>query len=810
MNNENQTEQASVSVGRDVKDGVAVAGHDNITNVTMNITQSPEKPDAPKPDDSRFLFPNYIIVLALIGLSVWWGFSIQNKLKPFKENTFGVLIAPLKVNADDKHQEKSKAWCGIIRSTLNARFDKSNVRDTEVKEIPIDMIPFLKSHEQARDFGKKYNAELIIWGDVNKTEGVNRIIPQLTIVKKSSDASFIVKSEMTVFKESLAFSSSAQPIDMSLTDEPAMIASFVTGLKYFREKNYEEAIKYFTESLPKEATDAIKTYNILLYRGLSYSYLTSYLTNRYDYAISDYSKAIDINPKLDKAYNNRGVVYSNKSEYDKAIEDFNQAISLKPENDAAYNNRGLAYLDKGQYQKAIEDFNQAISVNPKLAEPYNNIGIFYRNEDEYDNAIKNYDKAIEINPKFDKAYNNRGVACSSKGEYDKAIQDYNQAISLNPKYAEAYNNRGAVYTNKIEYDKAIKDFNHSISLNPKYVDAYSNLGVVYHNKDEYDKAMENYNKAIEINPRFDKAYNNRGFTYYKKGEYDKAIEDYNQAIEINTKFVQAYINRGLAYARKSAYDKAIEDYNQAISLNPKQIDICHNLGNAYSDKGEYEKAIENYNKAIDKINPNDLFKIYNNRGIAYDRKGEYEKAIEDYNQALNLNSKDYYACSNRGIAYVHKGEYDKAIEDYNQAISLNPKYADAYNNRGNAYNNKGEYEKAVGDYTQAISLNPKYDLAYRNIAWFLATCPDEKYRNGGKAIEFAQKALESEPNSPQFLDTLAAAYAEAGKFEDAVKTQEKAIEMLNEKDKDKSLSEYTEHLNFYKANKPWREKKEPK
>jgi len=88
----------------------------------------------------------------------------------------------------------------------------------------------------------------------------------------------------------------------------------------------------------------------------------------------------------------------------------------------------------------------------------------------------------------------------------------------------------------------------------------------------------------------------------------------------------------------------------------------------------------------------------------------------------------------------------------------------------------------------------------------MATCSDEKYRNGKKAIEFVKKAIELKPKDASIFDTLAAAYAEAEKFEDAVKTQEKAIEMLKEKDKDKYLSELTERLNFYKANKPWREK----
>jgi Flp pilus assembly protein TadD len=144
-------------------------------------------------------------------------------------------------------------------------------------------------------------------------------------------------------------------------------------------------------------------------------------------------------------------------------------------------------------------------------------------------------------------------------------------------------------------------------------------------------------------------------------------------------------------------------------------------------------------------------------------------------------------------------------DSYTQAISLNPGDGAAYNNRGLAYYDKGRYDKAIADFIQAISLNSNDDVAYNNISWLLASCPDDKHRNGVKAIEFAKKALDLKPDDPENSDTLAMAYAEAGRFEDAVKTQEKAIEMLKKNNNDKKLSEYTERLNSYKANKPWRE-----
>jgi tetratricopeptide (TPR) repeat protein len=161
---------------------------------------------------------------------------------------------------------------------------------------------------------------------------------------------------------------------------------------------------------------------------------------------------------------------------------------------------------------------------------------------------------------------------------------------------------------------------------------------------------------------------------------------------------------------------------------------------------------------------------------------------------------------NRGIDYSKQGQYDKAISEFNKAIETKPRYTLAYYNRGNAYSNRDQYEKVISDYTKATEINPRYAKPYNNLAWILATCPDAEYREGAKAVELAQKAVELKPKA-FCLDTLAAAYAEAGRFEDAITVQEKAIALLRkEEGKTEILAGYMERLNSYKANKPWRER----
>jgi len=214
----------------------------------------------------------------------------------------------------------------------------------------------------------------------------------------------------------------------------------------------------------------------------------------------------------------------------------------------------------------------------------------------------------------------------------------------------------------------------------------------------------------------------------------------------------------------------------------------------------FDQAIDYFTIQI-RANPN-ASNNYVNRAVIWDEKGELDIAIGDYNDAIRLDPRNEVAYVARSNAWSAKKEYDKAVADYSEAIRLDPKYALAYNNRGNAWSAKKEYDKAVADYNEAIRLDPKYANAYNGRAWLWATCPDAKQRDGKRAVESATRACElSDWKKPNDLDTLAAAYAEAGDFAKAVEWQTKAIGLQTD---EKAKDDYRTRLKLYQENKPYR------
>ena len=296
------------------------------------------------------------------------------------------------------------------------------------------------------------------------------------------------------------------------------------------------------------------------------------------------------------------------------------------------------------------------------------------------------------------------------------------------------------------------------------------VGEAWINKDEVvsvEDAAAFYTEYLQKHPHDAWGYNSRGLAWDAIGNCDNAITDFTEAIRLDSRYAIAYFNRGNGWAEKGELDNAIRDFNEAIRLSP-----------------EYVRA-------------------YFNRAVTWFEIGEFDKAIKDYIEVIRLDPQDAVAYNNRGVIWKHKGEADKAIKDYTKAIRLDPEYVYAYSNRGFFWNEQGKYDNAMNDYAEAIRLDPQDAVACNYLARFLATCLEIEYRDGKRAVDLGQKSCElSEWKETDFIDTLAAAYAESGDFDQALKYQKMCIEKLGG---NTDAHGYEERLKLYRAGRPYRE-----
>ena len=180
----------------------------------------------------------------------------------------------------------------------------------------------------------------------------------------------------------------------------------------------------------------------------------------YNKAIKHYNKAIELNPQMDRAYNNRGIVKTKK------------AIELNPQMDRAYNNRGIVKTQEKMLDSAINDFKKAIELKPNYTRAYKNRGNTYLRKGKLDSAIDDFNKAIKLKQDDPDAYNNRGNAYLRKGKLDSAIDDFNKAIELKPDHAAAHFNRSMHWLRLEDWESARSDLKVTKDLEIKIIKAF--------------------------------------------------------------------------------------------------------------------------------------------------------------------------------------------------------------------------------------------------------------------------------------------------------------------------------------------------
>jgi tetratricopeptide (TPR) repeat protein len=330
------------------------------------------------------------------------------------------------------------------------------------------------------------------------------------------------------------------------------------------------------------------------------------------------------------------------------------------------------------------------------------------------------------------------------------------------------------------------------------------LGVLTVQRNEdYRSDIAIWGDTVAKRPENPRAHNTLGVTLAQLGKVPEAIGHYEQALQIKPDYAEAYYNLGLALSRIGKIQAAIEQYEQALRIKPDFAEAHCSLGNALAQVGRIGEAIGHYEQAL-RIRPG-YAKAHNNLGSALSQVGRVQEAIVQFDQALRIKPDFAEAHCNLGMALGQVGEIEEAIVHYEQALRIKPDFAEAHYYLGNTLEQTGRVREGIGHYEQALRLKPDYAEAENNLAWLLATLAPADGGDPVRAVTLAERACELTNNRvAEYLDTLAVAYAAAGRFNDAIAAAQKAIGLARSAGQTQMVSEIETRRELYRAGRAYR------
>jgi len=263
---------------------------------------------------------------------------------------------------------------------------------------------------------------------------------------------------------------------------------------------------------------------------------------------------------------------------------------------------------------------------------------------------------------------------------------------------------------------------------------------------------------------------NLGNVLFNQGQIEKAAAHYHNAFQINPTHAKARCNYGLALFQQGRTEEAVAEYRESLQADPDNATTHYNLGNA-------------------------LLKL--------DRT---EEATAQYRAGLQINPDNADAHNNLGYIVLQQGQAEQAIVEFREALRVNPAFANAHCNLGDTLFQQGQTEEAIKHLQKALALQPA-NIGFQNdLAWLLASAPQRSLRNGARAVELATQANQASGGSNVgLLRTLAAAYAEAGEFSNAVKIARYALELPTARSTDAITAALRREINLYQAGQAFRD-----
>ena len=351
----------------------------------------------------------------------------------------------------------------------------------------------------------------------------------------------------------------------------------------------------------------------------------------------------------------------------------------------------------------------------------------------------------------------------------------------------------------------------TLERNPDCWLCYTNLAAIMRDRGRLDETIYYSQEALKRKADLPEAENNLAAAFDARGNRREAIEHYENSVKLKPDDSHTRNNLAALLVEQGQIHTAEAHFREAVRLSPELAEAHRNYAGLLRRQGRLDEAVAEYVAAL-RARPDftaartALAEILNELALRLVQQGRFDDAIVKYQECLEVNPGLIDAHNNRGLLLAARGRIDEAIVHYRRAVALAPLLAEPRQNLGVALCRKGQFAEALAQWREGLRGQPDdVNLAYL-VAWTLATCPDDAVRNGPEALTLADRAVRlCDGRSARVLDAQAAAYAETGRFDEAVRVARRALQWADTAGDAEQSDSIRAHLKLFEAKSPVRD-----
>ncbi|HEX4666364.1 MAG TPA: tetratricopeptide repeat protein [Chthoniobacterales bacterium] len=323
------------------------------------------------------------------------------------------------------------------------------------------------------------------------------------------------------------------------------------------------------------------------------------------------------------------------------------------------------------------------------------------------------------------------------------------------------------------WSEPVRFWAHTLAVTENNDVAERGIGTALAKIGRIDEATAHDRAALRINPHEPNGLTNLANALLQKKEFAEAIEHYREVVRLRPNDSEVRRNLGKALVKNGATEEGSAQFRAALRIQPNDSDAAYSLGNALLEESRLDEAISSFRQAL-ASDPKNIEAHYN-LGIALSRKGEFERAIAEFESTIQLQPQHAAAHNNLALVLLKKGEVKRAIEEERKALRIEPNNVELHNNLAVGLLRDGQLAAAVTEWRETVRLHPDKTGVAVTLAWILSTAPERSIRDGARALDLAQRAAQaSGGRNLMIIRVLAAAYAENGRYREAIQAAQEA------------------------------------